>query len=64
MLERTFEPSLPRKADEESSPVLHAHSPDSSQPHSFLCPITEAGGPACLCVLLLMLSKCHFGLFS
>lgn len=50
MLERTFEPSLPRKADEESSPILHTHSPDSTQPHSFLCPITETGGlPVCVC---------------
>lgn len=39
MLERTFEPSLPRKADGKSRPILHAHSPGSMQPHSLLCPV-------------------------
>lgn len=43
MLERTFEPSLPRKADEESSPVPHAV---TQLPLSGA--ITEA--VACLCV--------------
>lgn len=34
MLERTFEPSLPRRAKERSSPL--SMFPDSTEPHSFL----------------------------
>lgn len=45
MLERTFEPSLPRKADEESSPF-------PTQSHSFLCPVRLLKRwPACVCVV-------------
>lgn len=57
MLERTFEPSLPKKADEKSSPDLHAHSPGSTQPrgHAATRPplsslITESDAPACVCM--------------
>lgn len=36
MLERTFEPPLPRRADERSSPRPISTPTDSAEPHSFL----------------------------